>query len=219
MRTRGTASKHGCLSDAPGVTRIGWCVKGVSSLTVAGMPTVDVTENKFRELFDAVSNWGRWDDHGERGALNHLTPSAAASAARDVRTGITVTLSQPLETEARIDVPEPADHHMTMLTDVDIGSGSVRFAKDYIGVDYHNDGHSHIDAFSHVAFEGSLFDGQPDASVTAEGARAETIEILKDGLVGRGVLLDVPRVRGVPWIEPGEHVFRDDLEAAEREQV
>ena len=45
-----------------------------------------------------------------------------------------------------------------------------------------------------------------------------TIEVLKDGLVGRGVLLDVPRARGVPWVEPGEHVFREDLEAAEREQ-
>ena len=95
-------------------------------------------------------------------------------------------------------MPEPADHHMTMLTDVDIGSGSLRFAKDYVGVDYHNDGHSHIDAFSHVAFDGSLFDGKPAASVTAEGAQAGAIEVLKDGLVGRGVLLDVPRVRGRP---------------------
>ena len=60
-------------------------------------------------------------------------------------------------------MPEPADHHMTMLTDVDIGSGSVRFAKDYVGLDYHNDGHSHIDAFCHVAFEGALFDGKPDS--------------------------------------------------------
>ena len=107
---------------------------------------------------------------------------------------------------------------MTMLTDVDIGSGSVRFAKDYVGVDYHNDGHSHIDAFCHVAYDGSFFDGKPDRSVTADGAQTGAIDVLKDGLVGRGVLLDVPRVRGVPWIEPGEHVFRDDLEAAEREQ-
>jgi kynurenine formamidase len=96
---------------------------------------------------------------------------------------------------------------MTMLTDVDIGSGSVRFAKDYVGADYHNDGHTHIDAFCHVAFDGSFFDGQAGA-----------IDVLRDGLVGRGVLLDVPRVRGVPWLEPGEHVFRDDLEAAERDQ-
>jgi kynurenine formamidase len=171
------------------------------------MPGVDMTEGQFRELFEALSNWGRWDDDGGRGALNHLTPARIVAAAQLVNTGVTVTLSQPLRTEASIAVPKPADHHMTMLTDVDIGSGSVRFAKDYVGVDYHNDGHTHIDAFCHVAFDGSFFDGQRGA-----------IDILKDGLVGRGVLLDVPRVRGVPWLEPGEHVFPDDLEAAERAQ-
>jgi kynurenine formamidase len=182
------------------------------------MPSVDMTEAEFRELFEAVSTWGRWDGDGERGALNNLTPARTAAAARLVRSGITVTLSQPLRTVARIDMPEPADHHMTMLTDVDIGSGSVRFAKDYVGVDYHNDGHSHIDALSHVAYDDRLYGGVPAESVTAEGAGAGSIEVLKDGLVGRGVLLDVPRVRGVSWIEPGEHVFREDLEAAETAQ-
>jgi kynurenine formamidase len=176
------------------------------------MPGVDVTAQEFRELFDAVSNWGRWDEGGERGALNHLTPARVAAAARLVRSGTTITLSQPLETEARIDVPEPADHHMTMLP------GDDGFAKDYIGLDYHNDGQSHIDAFCHVAFEGLLFGGSPASSVTAQGARADTIDVLRDGLVGRGVLLDVPRTRGVPWVEPGEHIFREDLEAAERAQ-
>jgi kynurenine formamidase len=182
------------------------------------MPGVDMTERQFRELFNTVSNWGRWNDDGQRGALNLLTPARVAAAARLVRSGQTVTLGQPLRTEAGIDVPEPADHHMTMLTDVDIGSGSVRFAKDYVGIDYHNDGHSHIDAFCHVAFDGLLFDGKPAASVTPEGAHTGSIEILKDGLIGRAVLLDVPRVRGVPWVEPGDHVFREDLEAAESEQ-
>jgi kynurenine formamidase len=179
---------------------------------------MDMTERQFRELFSAVSNWGRWDDDGQRGALNHLTPARIAAAASLVRSGETIALGQPLRTVAGIDVPEPADHHMTMLTDVDIGSGSVRFAKDYVGIDYHNDGHSHIDAFCHVAFDGMLFDGQPAESVTAQGAQVGTVDILKDGLVGRAVLLDVPRVRGVPWVEPGEHVFREDLEAAESEQ-
>jgi kynurenine formamidase len=177
-----------------------------------------MTAQEFRELFEAVSNWGRWDDDGRRGALNHLTPGRIAAAARLVRSGETVTLSQPLRTEARIDVPVPADHHMTLLPDEDVGSGSLRFAKDYVGVDYHNDGHSHIDAFSHVAFDGLLFDGKPAASVTAQGAQEGAIDVLNDGLVGRAVLLDVPKVRGVKWIEPGEHVFREDLEEAEREQ-
>jgi kynurenine formamidase len=172
------------------------------------MPDVDVSAREFREIFDAVSNWGRWND--ERGALNHLTPDRIAAAAGLVRSGTTVTLSQPLQTEARPDVPEPADHHMTMLP------GDDGFAKDYIGADYHNDSQTHIDAFSHVAFDGFLFDGAPESSVTAKGATAGTIEALRDGLVGRGVLLDVPRVRGIPWVEPGEYVFREDLEAAER---
>lgn len=180
------------------------------------MPSVDMTEGEFRDLFKAVSTWGRWD--GDRGALNHMTPARTAAAARLVRSGATVTLSQPLKTVARIDVPSPAEHHMTMLTDVDIGSGSVRFAKDYVGVDYHNDGHTHIDAFSHVAYDGRLYDGKSENSVTSEGAGAGSIEVLKDGLVGRGVLLDVPRVRGVSWIEPGDYVFREDLEAAEDAQ-
>ena len=171
------------------------------------MSAMDMTEPQFRELFDSVSNWGRWHDDGGRGALNHLTRERIVTAARLVRTGVTVTLSQTIPTEARVDVPAPADHHMTMLTDVDIGSGSVRFAKDYVGADYHNDGHTHIDALSHVAFDGSFFDGQAGA-----------IDILADGLVGRAVLLDVPRVRGVPWIEPGEHVLPADLEAAELDQ-
>jgi kynurenine formamidase len=177
-----------------------------------------MTAREFRALFETVSNWGRWDDGGRRGALNLLTPARIEDAARLVRSGVTVTLSRALTTEARIDVPKPADHHMTMLTDEDIGSGSVRFAKDYVGLDYHNEGHTHIDAFCHVAFEGTFFDGYPEASVTAHGADVGAIDILKDGLVGRGVLLDVPRARGVAWIEPGEHVFREDLEAAERLQ-
>jgi kynurenine formamidase len=171
---------------------------------------VDISAPEFRELFDAVSNWGRWNDG--RGALNHLTPARVAAAARLVDSGVTVTLSHPLPTEARPDAPEPADHHMTMLP------GDEGFAKDYIGADYHNDGLSHIDAFCHVAHEGFLFDGRPASSITELGAESCTIELLRDGLVGRGVLVDVPRSRGIRWVEPGEHIFREDFEAAEQSQ-
>jgi kynurenine formamidase len=177
-----------------------------------------MTASEFRALFQAVCNWDRWGPRAERGSLNHLTPERVATAARLVRSGVTVTLSQPLNTERSIDNPSPADHRMTMMPDVDIGSGSVRFAKDYIGADYHNEGHSHIDAFSHVVFEGLLYGGHPETSLTAAGAESGAIDILEDGLVGRGVLLDIPRLLGIRWLEPGEHVFPADLEAAEREQ-
>jgi kynurenine formamidase len=96
--------------------------------------------------------------------------------------------------------------------------GDVHFVKDYVGADYHNDGHTHIDALCHVAYKGSLYNGRPEAAVTPDGATVDSIEVLENGLVGRGVLLDIPQLRGVPWLEPGEHIFRADLEQAERRQ-
>jgi kynurenine formamidase len=180
--------------------------------------TVDVSADRFNALFRELSNWGRWGDEDERGALHHLTPERVLAATRLVRDGVTVTMSRPLATEAGPSTPEPADHHMTMLSDTDIGSGSLRFTKDYVGADYHSDGHTHIDALCHVAYEGSLYNGRPQGMVDRNGAGADAIEVLRDGLVGRGVLLDIPRLRGVPWLEPGEHIARGELEAAESEQ-
>lgn len=179
---------------------------------------IDLTAAEFDALFQAVSNWGRWGEDDERGALNYLTTERVLAAVGLVRSGETLTLSVPLNTQVGIDNPVPADHHMTALGDEDIGSGTLRFAKDYIGADYHNASHSHIDALCHVAFDGSLYNGKPAATLTSEGATADDIGGLKDGLIGRGVLLDVPGLRGVPWLEPGEHIFPDELENCERRQ-
>jgi kynurenine formamidase len=179
---------------------------------------VEMSAAEFSALFQRVCAWGRWGDDDERGALNELTPERVVAATKLVCTGETVTLGLPLDTHPGVANPEPAVYRMTMLADTDIGSGTLRFVKDYIGVDYHNDGHSHIDALCHVAFDGALYNGRAVDSVTSTGSTANTIEGVRHGLVGRGVLLDIPRLRGVPWLEPGEHVFRDDLESAEREE-
>ena len=178
---------------------------------------MEVSANEFRELFERVSNWGRWGPDDERGALNYLTPEKVADAAGLVRSGRTVSLSRPLNTEREADNPEPADHHMTMLGAKDHPDG-LAFAKDYIGVDYHNDSHSHLDALCHVSYDGSLYNGRPADSVSATGAAVETVEVLKDGLVGRGVLLDIPRARNVDWLEPGDSVLPGDLDEAERRE-
>lgn len=177
-----------------------------------------MTADEFQELFAAVSTWGRWGEEDHRGALNLLTPDRVRAAAGLVRSGETVSLSHRMNTHPGIDNPEPVDHHMTMLPDSDAGSGPLRFAKDYVGVDYHNPPHSHIDALCHVAFDGVLYNGKPASALTSDGAGADAIDALGDGLVGRGVLLDVPRRRGIQWLEPGEDVLPDDLEACEREQ-
>jgi kynurenine formamidase len=163
-----------------------------------------------------VSCWGQWGAQDERGALHYLTPEKVAAAACLVRDGIGVSLSQPWNMQPAKHNPQPAVCSVTMHDDS--GSEALRFAKDYVGIDYHNDTHTHIDALCHVAYRGMLYNAVPARSVTERGATANTIGVLKDGLVGRGVLLDIPRVRGVPWLEPGAHIFRDDLAAAERAQ-
>jgi kynurenine formamidase len=179
---------------------------------------VAVGADEFRALFLELRSWGRWGSEDQRGALNYLAPERVAAAAELVRSGVTVSLSWPLNTRASLSNPEPADHHMTAYGDGESQPGSTQVAKDYVGVDYHNDTHTHIDALCHFGYEGSLYNGIPANAVSSGGATAVTIEVLSDGLVGRGVLLDVPRLHGRPWLEPGEHVFRHDLERAEADE-
>ncbi len=178
---------------------------------------IQVSADEFRQLFDRVSNWGRWGADDERGALNYLTPELIAAAVGHACDGRTVSLSRSLNTEREPDNPEPADHHMTLLGAREHPEG-LAFAKDYIGVDYHNDSHSHLDALCHVSYDDLLYNGRPADSVSATGATVETVETLKDGLVGRGVLLDVPRTRGVSWLEPGDSVLPGDLSESEDRQ-
>ncbi len=105
-----------------------------------------VTAAEFAALFASVGSWGRWGADDELGALNLLTQDRVAAAARLVRSGIVVSLSLPLNTTTAPDCPIPADVRMTQSNDADVGLGSMGFAKDYVGVDYHSDGHTHIDA-------------------------------------------------------------------------
>jgi kynurenine formamidase len=177
-----------------------------------------VSAAEFRALFTEVATWSRWPGGPKRGALNHLTPERVVAAARLVRTGQTVSLATPLGTEQGLANPQPAEHHMTQMPADDIGFGTVRFAKDYIGVDFHNDGHSHIDALSHVVYDNTIYGGLADDSITDTGADEASIELVRDGLVGRGVLLDIPALRHVEWLETGDHIRPDELEAAERRQ-
>jgi kynurenine formamidase len=185
---------------------------------MGSQPGEVVTAQEFSDLVSELSNWSRWGPEDQCGALHFLSAERIAAATGLVRDGVTVSLSLPLNTTPAINNPVPADHYMTAPTDLEGREEPVEFMKDYVGLDYHNDGHTHIDALCHVAYRGRLYNGRSDTAVAGQGASVDSIEVLRDGLVGRGVLLDIPRVRGVPWLEPGAHVFADDLEAAERDQ-
>ena len=175
-----------------------------------------LTEDEFGVLYRRLRSRSAWAA-GDRGALAALTPALVLAAAREVRTGRTVTLAAPVETLPGPDNPEPAKHRMRGQPAEDTSSG-LHFAMDSFAMNVHGDADSHLDALCHVIYEGTLHGGVPRSSVTADGATALSVEAARDGIVGRGVLLDIPRLRGVPWLEPGDHVSADDLAAAESAQ-
>lgn len=175
-----------------------------------------VTAEEFDRLFERVSNWSRWGADDERGTLNYLLPEHVCASAALVRSGRTVSLSLPINTVAGPDNPRPSLHYMVRTHDVRTGPGEPQFAGDFLGSEIHGESRTHIDALCHVAYKGKLYNGKPPAMVTSRGATGMDITAYTDGVVGRGVLLDIPRFRGVPWLEPGEAISVEEIEAVER---
>ncbi|MFE1546291.1 cyclase family protein [Streptomyces sp. NPDC058718] len=173
----------------------------------------------FRALYERLRNQAAPPAvNGRCGALRHLTPERVAAAAAEVRLGRTVSLAAPIETAPGPDDPEPAVHRMTGPSPRDLGSDALHFATDRFAMNVHGDADSHLDALCHVVFDGELYGGVPASTVTDAGAGRLSVDLLGDGIVGRGVLLDIPRLRGVPWLEPGDVVTSGDLTAAEATQ-
>jgi kynurenine formamidase len=182
-------------------------------------PPALVTLREFDEIFQKVKNWGRWGPDDQLGTLNYITGDTVRAAAALVRSGRRATMAIPMNTAAGPDNPSPVIHHVVQGHDIDIGSSTVTFATDFVGLAFHGDCHTHMDALCHIAYQGQVYNGRPALEVmTTKGATALDVTSYSDGLVGRGVLLDVPRFRGVEWLEPGEAVTRAELEAVEEAQ-
>lgn len=171
-----------------------------------------VPRQEFDALFEAVRTWGRWAA-ADRGAWNRVTPDHVRRAAALVRSGTVVPLGRPWDTRTGPDNARPALHYMSDLGDVEAPEPSAY--KDFLAVDYHGKGVSHLDALSHIAYRGRLYDGRAAReAVGAGGARFGAVAALGP-LVTRGVLLDLPAVLGVDWLEPGHAVHARDILCAE----
>jgi kynurenine formamidase len=180
------------------------------------MSDFELSAKEFRALYDRVKHMSRWGPADRRGALNNIWPAQVAAAASGVSRGRAVSLAAPIESEVAADNPDPAVHQMTHPGPVP-GSG-LSFAMDRVAMNIHGNADSHIDALCHVIFDGTLYNDISAGAVTSTGATELSIEVAGGGIVGRGVLLDIPRVRRVPWLEPGDHVTADDLIVAEAAQ-
>src|SRR3982074_2699534 len=123
-------------------------------------------------MFDAVKNWGRWGSDDERGTLNYITAEHVKRAAGLVKSGRSVSMAIPINTVAGPDNPHPAIHYMTQMHDWDIGSGKLRFAMDFLGMECHGDCHTHIDALNHIAYGGHVYGGGAGSLPPREGGAA-----------------------------------------------
>ncbi|HEY2686789.1 MAG TPA: cyclase family protein [Streptosporangiaceae bacterium] len=171
----------------------------------------------FAALYRRLRQAADWGPADRRGALNNLAPAQILAAAREIRLGRTVSLEAPIESYVTPDNPDPSQHQMTGTGNQADPSG-LTFATDRLAINIHGNADSHIDALCHVMYQAALYNGVPADTVTGAGASELSIEVAKDGITGRGVLLDIPRLHGVRWLEPGEHVTADDLTRAEDAQ-
>ena len=164
-----------------------------------------VTEAQYEQWKVELTNWGRWGVDDEIGALNLITPAKRLQAVALVEEGVTVSLAGDADTVEAVDNPYPYEHEM------------VGISSDRLSVRYHGIAHTHLDALAHINDDGVFYNGYaPDAeAVLASGHPKNSIHNRKHGILTRGVLVDIPRLRGVPYLEPGTPIYVEDLEAWE----
>lgn len=165
-----------------------------------------------------LSNWGRWGPDDQRGTLNLITAEKTKQAAALVQVGETVTLQHFVTTEPpAIDSAAfgPTDHWMSRLDPV---TGEPTFALDEIQFSLHDGMLSHLDALCHyrseIDGEYVIFNGYPQ-NLTATGCEDLAIDRMGTSYVTRGILVDMPLLRGVEWLDPSTPIYVEDLLAWE----
>lgn len=182
--------------------------------------------NTVRELCERHTNWGRWGVDDQRGTLNHVGPADLVEAAKLVRGGRSISLALPFDEDG----PQKGGFNrfnpirlMTRDGADAIAGTSIRDF--YGGTDRYFRGADDLvimplqcgtqwDALSHVIFENKIYNGYSADQVSSRGALKNDVRNAADGMVGRGVLLDIPRSQGVSWLEPGSAIGAEELERA-----
>jgi hypothetical protein len=170
-----------------------------------------VSEAQYEAWQKELSNWGRWGKDDQLGTLNLVTAARRKAALALVKEAVPVSLSANVFTEKASDVPCPAEWGMTTATE----SGATdRVAFPCI----HGAASTHIDSLAHTFFRGKMWNGYDTAQLVTKdkGAEKNSVLPMKGGIVTRAVLYDIARLKGVPYLAPGDRIFVEDLEAWEK---
>jgi kynurenine formamidase len=166
--------------------------------------TARMTAAEFDALFKANNNWGRWGKDDVRGTANLITDAKRRQAAGLVRSGIAVSVAHDLSTASAVDNPSPLGRLM---------APSMR--SDTLTFNYHGGFTTHIDALCHYLHGGLRYNGVAPSG-SQEAGCVPGIDTVQDGIVTRGILVDIPRLKGVPYLAPGTPIYREDIEAWEK---
>ncbi len=177
-----------------------------------GQSSRNLTKADVDRMMTELSNWGRWGKADQLGAINLITPAKRKEALKLAKEGVSVSLAHDTNAETAPDNDSPYEHTMTMTGENPRGTWSL----DKFGVSFHGYQHTHLDALCHMFWQGKMYNGFSQADVTRQGAGKLSITNLKRGILTRGILMDIPRLKGVAYLEPGTPIYPEDLEAWEK---
>ncbi len=180
-------------------------------VSLGAQPNHKMTKADFDRAMKDLSNWGRWGKDDQLGAVNLITPAKRKEAAAEVKEGFAVSLAHDAETQKAPDNPSPFVHTM-----VKTGLNSADYASDIYQVDFHGLAHTHMDALGHFFYQGKMYNGYSQKEITKAGAAKDSILNMKNGLMTRGVLIDIAKLKGMDYLEPGTAIYPEDLDAWEK---
>lgn len=165
-------------------------------------------------MFNELSNWGRWGADDQRGTLNLITPEKRRQAAALVKEGISISLSQDLPNTAGA---TPLEGQVQQMQKIMTAAPGTPVAMDEWRIFYHGLLYAHMDSLCHARYKDKAYNGFPASEASESGCASSGIEYLKDGMLTRGILIDVPRLKGVPYLAPSTPVLASDIEAWEKQ--
>jgi kynurenine formamidase len=178
--------------------------------------TGPLTRAEFEAMLARVDNSSRWGPQDERGTLNFITPRVRRAAASEVREGTSISLARDLIAGSEGGfLPTTVDFMHVPDSVLGPADNSVMWAGEKLGLFYHGWAHTHVDALSHLTYRGRGYNRR--AVTRREGAPDHgRIDLMRDGLMSRGVLVDVPRLRAAQGASSKAPLSVDDLAAWER---
>ncbi len=191
----------------------------------------NLTADDIERWMTDLSNWGTWGPDDQAGTINLITPAKRKAAAALVHDGTCVSASLdadlpkdgptsgPLPGGPPVPGSDPRTRTTWTLTSHPPGSDPKprpSYVTDTISVAYHGNNTTHLDALSHMYYKGQIYNGFPQTSFTDRGAGKNDVMAFKEGIFTRGVLFDIPRLKGVPYLGDDEPIYPEDLEAWEK---